>query len=151
MTGREKKEYNDLFFVCSLIEYISRQTKNHRNVVVNALGKVKLQHLYELADVYHSENIDKLTDDLIRECQIETGYFDNIATARYSIPTHWDIGKVYKRLIVDVCNKQDKLPIDALTEVYNSWLSRKIEDFNSSLYYENPAYLYESYNKGEVL
>lgn len=36
-------------------------------------------------------------------------------------------------------------------EVYNSWLSPKIEDFNSSLYYENPGYLYESYNKGEVL
>ncbi|GAB6011096.1 hypothetical protein [Viscerimonas tarda] len=151
MTGREKKEYNDLFFVCSLIEYISRQTKNHRNVVVNALGKAKLQHLYELADVYHSENIDKITDNLIRECRIENGYFDNIATAQYAIPTHWDIGKVYKRLIVDVCNKQDKSPVDALTEVYNSWLSRKIEDFNSSLYYESPGYLYASYNKGDVL
>jgi hypothetical protein len=151
MIGREKKEDNDLFFVCSLIEYISRQTKNHRNVVVNALGRAKLQHLYELADVYHSENIDKLTDNLIRECEIEEGYFDNIAAARYLIPTHWDIGKVYKRLIVDVCTKQDKLPVDALIEVYNSWLSRKIEDFNSSLYYENPGYLYESYRKGEVL
>ena len=42
MTGREKKEYNDLFFVCSLIEYIARKTKNHRNVVVNAIGKEKL-------------------------------------------------------------------------------------------------------------
>jgi hypothetical protein len=151
MTGREKKEYNDLFFVCSLIEYIGRQTKNHRNVVVNAIGKAKLQHLYELADVYHSENIDKLTDDLILEYQIENGHFDNIATAQYLIPTHWDIGKVYKRLIVAVCNNQDKLPVDALIEVYNSWLSRKIEDFNSSLYYENPDYLWESYNKGEVL
>lgn len=39
----------------------------------------------------------------------------------------------------------------ALMEVYNSWLSRKIEDFNSSLYQENPGYLYESYSKGEVL
>ncbi|GHV65491.1 hypothetical protein FACS1894199_06320 [Bacteroidia bacterium] len=151
MTGREKKEYNDLFFVCSLVEYISRKTKNHRNVVVNAIGKVKLQHLYELADVYHCENIDKLTDDLIQECHIEDGYFDNIAATQYQIPTHWDIGKVYKRLIVDVCNAQNQRPIDALVEVYNSWISRKIEDFNSSLYYENPSYLYESYHKGEVL
>jgi hypothetical protein len=150
-TGREKKEYNDLFFVCSMIEYIGRQTKNHRNVIVNALGKAKLQHLYELADVYHCENLDKLSDDLIREYQIETGVFDNIATAQYLIPTHWDIGKVYKRLIIAVCEKQNKMPIDALIEVYNSWLSRKIEDFNSSLYYENPDYLYESYHKGEVL
>lgn len=39
MIGREKKEHNDLFFVCSLVEYIGRKTKNHRNVVVNAIGK----------------------------------------------------------------------------------------------------------------
>ena len=151
MTGREKKEYNDLFFVCSLIEYISRKTKNHRDVVVNAIGKEKLQHLYELADVYHCENIDKITAELIDSHHIKTGLFDNIAACQYSIPTHWDIGKVYKRLIVSVCEKQIKEPIQTLIEVYNSWLSRKIEDFNSSLYYENPDYLFASYAKGEVL
>ncbi len=151
MIGREKKEYNDLFFVCSLIDYISRRTKNHRNVVVNAIGKEKLRHIYELADVYHSENIDKLTSELIESRAIENGRFDNVAAAQYAIPTHWDIGKVYKRLIVDICEKQQKQPIDTLIEVYNSWLSRKLEDYNSSLYYESPDYLYHSYLKGEVL
>lgn len=151
MTGREKKEYNDLFFICSLIEYVGRKTKNHRNVIVNAIGKNKLQHLYELADIYHSENIDKVTDDLITNFHIEEGKFDNIEDAKYFIPSHWDIGKVYKRLIIDICNEQDKKAIDTLIEVYNSWLSRKIEDFNSSLYYENPSYLYQSYLRGEVL
>lgn len=151
MIGREKKEYNDLFFVCSLIEHIGRKTKNHRNVVVNAIGKEKLQHIYELADVYHSENIDKVAGELIDGYHIETGAFDNLTDAKYAIPTHWDIGKVYKRLIIELCNKQGKEPIETLIEVYNSWLSRKIEDFNSSLYYENPDYLYQSYIRGEVL
>ncbi len=151
MTGRERKEDNDLFFVCSVIEYIGRQTRNHRNVVVNAIGKEKLGQLYELADVYHSENFEKVTDQLISDYQIEEGTFDNIAAACYAVPSYWDIGKVYKRLIMEVCRKQDKQPMDALVEVYNSWLSRKIEDFNSSLYYENPDYLYASYVKGEVL
>ncbi len=151
MIGREKKEYNDLFFVCSLIEYIGRKTKNHRNVVVNAIGKDKLQHLYELADVYHSDNIDKVSDELIDNYHIKEGAFDNVSDSKYSIPTHWDIGKVYKRLIIDICVKQGKEPIETLVEVYNSWLSRKIEDFNSSLYYENPGYLYESYLEGDGL
>lgn len=151
MTGREKKELNDLFFVCSLIEYIGRKTKNHRNVITNAIGKQKLKAIYDLADVYHSENIDKVSDELITRYRIAEGNFDNVAAGKYAIPTHWDIGKVYKRLIIDVAEKQDKELMDALMEVYNSWLSRKIENFNSSLYYENPSYLYESYNKGEVL
>ena len=33
--------------------------------------------------------------------------FDNVALAKYSIPTHWDIGKVYQRLILAVSAKQN--------------------------------------------
>ncbi|MCL2597998.1 MAG: hypothetical protein FWD66_10205 [Paludibacter sp.] len=151
MTGREDKNANNLFFLCSLIEYISRKTKNHRNVVVNAIGKDNLQHIFDLADVYHSENIDKLSFELTEKHNIESGIFDNVAQAKYSIPTHWDIGKIYKRLIIEISKKENKSLIDAFSEVYNSWLSRKIEDFNSSVYYESPAYLFQSYLKGENL
>ena len=31
MNGREDSKQNDLFFLCSLIEYIGRQTKNERS------------------------------------------------------------------------------------------------------------------------
>jgi len=151
MNGRENKNANNLFFLCALIEYISRKTNNHRNVVVNAIGNDALQHIFDLADVYHSENIDKLTSEFIEKHNIETGTFDNIATAKYAIPTHWDIGKVYKRLIIDVSNAEKKPLIDTLSNVYNSWLSRKIEDFNSSVYYESPQYLLQSYLTGDSL
>ena len=104
-----------------------------------------------MADVYHSENIDKLSFELIEKHDIENGIFDNVANAQYSIPTHWDIGKVYKRLIIEINKKESKPLIDTLSEVYNSWLSRKIEDFNSSVYYESPEYLFQSYLKGESL
>lgn len=151
MTGREPKEYNDLFFVCSLIEYIARKTKNERKLIVNAIGRQRLLHIYDLADVYHSDNIDRVADDLIEQSGILLGTFDNVASCRYRIPTFWDIGKVYKRLIIDVCNEQAKQPIDALIEVYNSWISAKIDDYNSSMYYENPGYLYASYVEGKPL
>jgi len=151
MTGREDKNANNLFFLCSLIEYISRETKNHRNVVVNTIGKDKLQHILDLADVYHCENIDKLVFELTEKHKITNGVFDNVANAKYAIPTHWDIGKVYKRLIIAVSQKENRPSIDVLSEVYNSWLSRKIEDFNSSVYYESPEYLFQSYLTGECL
>ena len=151
MTGREDKNANDLFFLCSLIEYIGRKTKNHRNVVVNAIGKNDLQHVFDLADVYHCENIDKVAYELIEKHNIENGRFDNVGNAKYAIPTHWDIGKVYKRLIIKVNNNDLKNLINTLSEVYNSWLSRKIEDFNSSVYYESPEYLFQSYLVGDIL
>ena len=152
MIGRESKRSNNIFFVCSLIEHIGRKTKNHRSVVVNSLGDKKLQHIMDLADIYHSENIDKVSDELINTYKIKTGNFDNIAATIYNIPTIWDIGKVYKRLIISVANKKGKENvIKILREVYNSWITRKIEDFNSSMYYENPDYIYHSYIAGDVL
>ncbi len=45
------------FFTCSLIDYIARKTKNPRAIIVNALGKERLQKIYDLADIYHSDNI----------------------------------------------------------------------------------------------
>lgn len=151
MAGREDKNANNLFFLCSLIEYIGRKTKNHRNVVVNAIGKDDLLHILDLADIYHNENIDKITFELVEKHDIKDGKFDNISSAAYTIPSYWDIGKVYKRLIIDISKKENKPIIDILIEVYNSWLSRKIEDFNGSVYYESPAYLFQSYLNGESL
>lgn len=151
MIGRENPKENDLFFLCSLIEYIGRRTKNERGLIVNALGKKELQHIYDYADVYHCENIDKVSDELIEKHQILEGHYDNIADARYAIPSHWDIGKVYQRLILDVAHATGSDVIETLMVVYNSWITRKIDNYNSSMYYENPSYLFESYKEGAVL
>ena len=43
--GRESSKDNDLFFTCSLIDYIARKTKNTRMDVVNTLGKNVLKNL----------------------------------------------------------------------------------------------------------
>ena len=100
--GREDKKDNDLFYTCSLIDYISRKTKNIRADVVNQLGRKRLEKIYDLADVYHCDNIDQVSEDFIAEAHIPTGRFDNVKECKYSIPSHWDIGKVYKRLIKQV-------------------------------------------------
>ena len=149
--GREDAKDNDLFFTCSLIDYIARKTKNTRSDVVNALGKKRLEKSYELADVYHSDNIDRVSDDFIQEASIKNGEFDNVKECRYAIPSFWDIGKVYKRLVKSVAEEEKTGVVDALINVYNSFISSKIDDYNSSMYYENPSYLLECYLEGKVI
>lgn len=149
--GRENKKDNDLFYLCSLIDHIARKTKNVRSVVVNCLGRDRLERIYELADVYHCDNIDQVSDDFIREAHIDNGTFDNEGTCGYAIPSCWDIGKVYKRLIKSVACDEEINVIEALIKVYNSFISPKIDDYNSSVYYENPSYIFESYRNGELL
>lgn len=41
--------------------------------------------------------------------------------------------------------------IDALIKVNNSFISPKIDDYNSSVYYENPSYIYECYKENQML
>lgn len=149
--GRESQKDNDLFFTCSLIEYIARKTKNIRSEVVNKLGKVRISKIYDLADVYHCENIDKISDEFIEDADIVPGKFDNVADCGYAIPSYWDIGKVYKRLIKMVAADEKIEIIDALIEVYNSFISPKIDDYNSSVYYENPNYIFECYKEKKML
>ena len=48
MIGREIKEHNNLFFVCSLIEYIARKVKAHRDSVANAIGEKKLGKIFKV-------------------------------------------------------------------------------------------------------
>ena len=144
--GREDKKDNDLFYLCGLIDYMARKTKNERSYIVNKLGRERLEKIYDLADVYHCDNIDRVS-----EADIKNGTFDNVKECGYAIPSHWDIGKVYKRLVKKVAEEDGIDTISALIKVYNSFISPKIDDYNSSVYYENPSYIYESYREGSLL
>ena len=149
--GRENPKDNDLFYTCSLIDYIARKTKNVRADIVNQLGKERIVKIYELAAVYHCDNIERVAEDFIAEANIKAGTFDNVKACQYIIPSYWDIGKVYKRLIKMVSEKEDVNVIDALIKVYNSFISDKIDDYNSSLYYENPSYIFTCYEENKMI
>ena len=149
MIGETQKE-NDLFFTCSLIEYIARKTKNTKKKIVEQLGKNNIQKIYDLAEIYHSENIEKVADEFIEKADIKDGDYDNISGCKYNVPTYWDIGKVYKRLIIMV-NNNENMYIDTLIEVLSSWIIAKIDNYNSSMYYENPDYIYQCYRERKVL
>lgn len=148
MNGREEKQSNDVFFVCSLIGYMARKTKNRPADIVDALGKTRIRKLLDLAEVYHSDNIDAVSDSLIREAGIAPGRFDNISTAKYGAPGFWDIGKVYKRLVLGIAKEKQIPVVDALWDAYHSFVSDKIENYNSAFYYDNPQNILNAYFYG---
>ena len=141
----ELQEDNDLFFTCSLIEYIARKTKNTKKEIVNKLGYEKIKKIFDLAEVYHSENIDKVADEFINNCKIEQGKYDIVTQIENRIPTYWEIGRVYQRLIKMVNSNIDEY-INTTIEVLSSWIIEKIDNYDSSMYYENPDYIYNCYN-----
>lgn len=142
---------NDLFFTCSLIEFIGRKQKLVRTDVVKYLGEDKVKRIYSYADVFHCEPIEKVADDFIKLCNIPEGEFDNVAKCRYAIPDYWKIGAVYERLIEDVAEESGKDIITCLFEIYSSWIDKNISNYNSDFFYQSRQYIALCYKEGKIL
>lgn len=150
MQGRESAESNNVFFACSLIDFIARKMKSKRVDVVRALGVERIAKIIELADVYHSENIEEVSDRFIDQAGIVPGDFDNVAAARYAVPSHWDIGKVYKRLTLMIAEDEGVSLPEAVVRAYSSSVSPLIDDYNGSFFYESPQAIFAAYKYGEL-
>ena len=145
-----KNEKNDLYFLCSLLEFIGRYTKNRIHDIVQQIGKEELLRQLKAAPVNHCLTFEEVADDLVKFSQIKKGHFDSVGSCKYKIPSETSIGKVYHDLILDVKKEEDDL-IDVLYKVLTSFISDEISNFNSSAYYENPSYLLHSYLAGYML
>lgn len=144
-----QKNNNDLFFTCSLIEYIGREMKLKRSQVVKQLGVEAVQRIYEYADVFHCEPIAKVADDFIERYKLEQGTFDNVEMCIYEVPDYWTMGEVYERLIEDTA--EDDTIVETLMEVYQSWIDDYLSDYNIAVYYQPREYIAECYKEGTIL
>ena len=135
-------ERNDFFYVCSLIEYIARQTKNRRRVIVEALGKEGIEKQLYDAEVNHCLSFEQVSDEVIERYKIPEGDFDTITECRYEVPSFMDIGKLYSI---------PEREVDELIKIFSSFISDKISDFQTDIYYQNPSYLECSYRAGYLL
>lgn len=142
------KNDNDLFFTCSLIEYIGRDRKIKRTHVVDCLGRKTISRIYRYADVLHCEPIAKVADEFITQCKIPVGDYDNVGNCRYEVPDYWTIGEVYERLIEDVMQED---VISTLIEIYQSWISDSISNYNSDFFYQSRDYIAECYREQDIL
>lgn len=58
------KRKDDIFYVCTLIEYISRQTYNHRKDIISYFDKSDLSRQLRLAEVNHCLFLSRLQKSL---------------------------------------------------------------------------------------
>lgn len=146
MTDKEK---NDLFYVCSLIEYIGRKTKNRRKVVVECIGKTGIEKLLHDAEVDHCLSFEQVSDEVIERYGIPEGDFDTITTCKYTVPSYLDIGKLYSIMIEDLAEQGNEVSL--LMKLFCSFISDKISNFQTGVYYQNPSYLECSYQEGYLM
>ena len=90
-----------------------------------------------------------MSDELIKQYNILEGDFDTITGCKYKIPGFMDIGILYS-IMIENCAESGK-EVDELINIFSSFISDKISDFQTDIYYQNPSYLECSYKSGYLL
>lgn len=146
----EQVKPDDVYFVCYMIERIARQLKQPNKYVANAIGHEGLSQKLSLAGVLHTENPLAVAADWIDEYQLQTGTFDvekvNVELCP-KIPTATQMGKVYKRLVLNTLQSEEDFA-DGILRVYNNPLCEVIDDYSCGAYYEPSPYITRSYYAG---
>lgn len=143
------KEWDDVFYVCTMIEYTSRKTKNHRGYVAEKLGLAGIRRQLKYASVNHSLSFEQVSDEWIEDYGVEVGVFDTVRECRYQVPAVTAIGRVYENLVISSTVGQSIE--EKIMAVFTSFISDAISDFNSNVYYSNPSYLQYSFEAGKLL
>lgn len=141
---------NDLYFLCYMIERVSRKLQQRNRYVVNHISRDEWVRLISLANVLHCENPLKIEDEWIEEYDLEKGEFNIYAVNPdlvEHIPTETQMGKVYMRLIVDTLTSEENY-VDGLIRVYNNEICNTLDNYNCSAYYEPSYVIAKAYNEG---
>lgn len=134
--------FNDLYFVCYMIERTARHLKQPNQYVVGKMTKQDLERQLSIAATNHCMNPMEVVEDWIEEYNLEPGKFDITAVDKSytdTCPTELQMGKVYARLVEAVLQPGENYA-DGIINVYASPICRIIDNYNSSAYYE-PSYV----------
>lgn len=144
-----EKRKDDIYYVCTMIEFVARATKNRRRDVVKKLSKKSIEHQLKVAEVNHCLSYEQVADEWIEQYGIAVGNFDTAKECKYTIPSVNSIGRVYQQLVLETMEENDEA--QAIIDVFSSFISDEISNFNSNVYYSNPNYLKCSYEEGMLL
>ena len=144
-----EKQKDDIYYVCSLIEFIARKTKNHRQDVIRHFSKADVERQLRLAEVNHCLSFEQVADELIEDYWVSDGDFDTVKECLYDVPSFLSIGMLYQELVLSTMKNEDAA--QGIIDVFSSFISDEISDFNSNVYYTNPDYLRCSYLEGKML
>ena len=146
MTDSQK---DDLFYVCSLVEYVARITKNKRGLIANKLGEAGFAKELKDAGVNHCLSFEQVGEEVIERYGISSGSFETVENCKYSVPSYTDIGRLYSIMVLDCAKPGEEIKM--AIQIFSSVISDYISNFNSDCYYQNPSYLEESFKAGKLL
>ena len=142
---------SDIMYVCALIEHVGRLTHNRNRDIAEMLNLEGIEWQLEHAQTSHCLTLDETAEEVIEEYKIPQGDFDSVGNCTNKVPLPIHVARTYKSLVVNIAENIDKPLAEIIYDVFTSFISDEISNFNTSTFYENPSYIYHSYLEGELL
>jgi hypothetical protein len=112
------------------------------------IGYKKLLHYYEYADVYHSENPDKVIGELVEELGLSEPPLFNELPEESKSPPFSKMAKSSARVINDVYGDNH---VQGVYDYYTSFLPPILTEIKNNLYWSSKEYLVACYKEGTLL
>ena len=104
----DDKRKDDIYYVCTMIEFVRRATNNHRKDVVKRLTKKSIEHQLKVAEVNHCLNFEQVCDEWIEQYSIPIGNYSMTSECKYSVPSVTAIGRVYQQLVIETAEENEE-------------------------------------------
>lgn len=133
--------YNDILFVATYVEYISRATKTKHVDLVDYIGYPRLKHIYEYADVNHCLTLDQHLCEF-REAypDFQDGSYDvSEAIKGLSVESPSRAASPFARLVELLTSDRDEA-IHTLWALYHRWIADALTDWKLGFYRQPPQY-----------
>lgn len=146
-----EKEYiptkDNIYFMCYFMEKLGRELRVSKTDIMKNMDREFFLNMTEYEDVYHSLSMDQLLDEQGDKLGLIKGRHNRVDTCNFRVPRVRSMAKLYMRLIY----RMDEDVTDAFFKVMNSPITDYIDDYNSSLYYENPDYIADCIKEGKII
>ena len=141
------EEDDAAYFACCIIEDISRKTNQHKKDILNLIGKEGLSFLLDYADILHCDTFDETSETIIERYSISKNILTRKKHFNCKVPTITEISTTFRSVYLRLNGE----PYERFHKMYNSLVCDKIDDYNCSMYYENPDYIVACIEANELL
>jgi len=142
------KEYDNMFYLCWLVERMHRTTALPHAELVTRMGKQKLQHYFNYAEVFHCENPDQTIGELAEDLGLPTPPLYSELSDEKDKPRFSKIAKSAARIIREVHHDNY---VEGTFKFFTSFLPPLIADYPNNLYWSSKEYLVACYQEGKLL
>ncbi len=133
------------------MEYVARKTKMSAKLSLMPWEEKRLTHSFDLPMYIIQRILTRLRKKSWKTNKLARGLTTTFPLFVEKVPTHWEIGRVMQRLIVEVAEHTKTDVIEALIKVYNSWIVTKIDRLQQFDVLRDTSYQYASYEAGMAL